>query len=96
MSAIEQFFLMISAVAGSTAVWKYLESRLKARTERRKLMLENSDTNQYREDLKKRVEEMSEQLEEANLRILKLTEEVAALRTENKYLHKEIEELKNK
>ena len=46
MSALEQFFLMITALAGSTALWKFFETRLKARAEQKKIMIENSDTNQ--------------------------------------------------
>ena len=96
MSAIEQLFLTISAIAGSTALWKFFETRLKAKIERQKEMEQNSDTSQYREALKKRVEQMSVELEEARRMILALTQEVAELRTENKYLKKEIDILKSK
>ena len=96
MSALEQFFLMITALAGSTALWKFFETRLKARAEQKKIMIENSDTNQYREDLKMRVERLQEDLEEATKKILELTTKVASLETENKFLKKEVEELKNK
>ena len=96
MGNLEQFFIMLTAVAGSTAIWKYLESRLKIRAEQRKIEMENSDGSQFREDLKKRVEELSKDLEEATEKIIQLTKKVAELETENKYLHKEIEELKNK
>ena len=58
--------------------------------------MENNDSYQYREDLKIRVEKLQEQLEEANEKILMLTEQVAKLGTENKYLRKEIDILKSK
>jgi prefoldin subunit 5 len=51
---------------------------------------------QYRDDLKNRVEKMSLALEEANARILELTQKVAELQTENRYLHREIDILKRK
>lgn len=96
MEGLEQFFIMLTALAGSTAVWKFFESRMKMKAQQKKDEYENSDNTQYKEDLKKRVEEMSVALEEANQKILKLTEEVAELRTENKYLQKEIDILKSK
>lgn len=96
MNNYEQIFIMIGAVAGSTALWKFFETRMKLKTEQRKEDLMNSDSHQYRLDLQRRVEEMSEALEEANSKILKLTEEVAQLRTENKYLQKEIDILKSR
>ena len=96
MNNTEQIFLTISAIVGSTALWKFFETRLKVRTERQKEQEQNSDSSQYREDLKQRVEQMSKELEEARQMILVLTEEVAALRTENKYLQKEIDILKSK
>jgi len=96
MEGLEQFFIMLTALAGSTAVWKFFESRMKMKAQQKKEEYDNSDNTQYKEDLKKRVEEMSVALEEANQKILKLTEEVAELRTENKYLQKEIDILKSK
>jgi len=96
MSNLEQLFIMLSAVAGSTALWKYFETRLKTRAEQRKLAMENSDGSLYREDLKMRVERLQADLEEATESIIQLTKKVAELETENKYLKKEIEDLKSK
>lgn len=96
MNNLEQLFVMLTAVAGSTALWKFFETRLKARMDRQKEKEQNSDSSQYREDLKARVEKMSQDLEEAQAKILQLTEEVAELRVENTYLKKEIERLKDK
>lgn len=96
MGNLEQFFVMLTAVAGSTALWKFFETRLKMKTDRQKEKEQNSDSSQYRQDLKARVEKMSQDLEEAQEKILQLTEEVAALRVENTYLKKEIERLKDK
>ena len=96
MNNLEQFFILLTAVASSTAIWKFLEAKLKMKAEQRKQNMENSDSTQYRADLQKRVEEMSQALEEANQKILQLTEEVAELRTENKYLQREIDILKSR
>ena len=96
MNNLEQLFVMLTAVAGSTALWKFFETRLKARMDRQKEREENSDNSQYRNDLKARVEQMSIELKEAQDKILALTEEVAELRVENTYFKKEIERLKDK
>ena len=96
MTNFEQLFVMLTAVAGSTALWKFFETRLKIKSERQKEIEDNSDSAQYRNDLKARVEKLSQDLELANQQIKELIEEVAILKTENKFLHKEIERLKNK
>ena len=96
MSAIEQLFLTITAIAGSTALWKFFETRLKTRAEQKKLEMTNSDGTLYREDLKMRIERLQADLEEATESIIQLTKKVAELETENKFLKKEIEDLKNK
>ena len=69
--------------------------------ELKKEEIENNDGNQYRDDLKKRVTKMEELLadsakEKDELRslVLKLTEEVASLRTKVEFLEKENEILK--
>jgi peptidoglycan hydrolase CwlO-like protein len=96
MDSLEQIFITIGAVAGSAGLWKFFESRMKLKAEMRKSDMDNSDSIQYREDLKERVEKMSQQLEEANQKILALTQKVAELETENKYLIREIDILKRK
>ena len=60
---------------------------------RRELKEENPET-MFREDLLKRVNEMSASLEEAQAKILSLTQKVAELETENKFLVREIDILK--
>jgi len=96
MSIVEQLFITLTAVAGSTALWGYFGQRLKAKAEQRKLEMENSDGSLYREDMRMRIEQLQKDLEEATDSILALTKKVAELETENKFLKKEIEELKNK
>jgi regulator of replication initiation timing len=69
---------------------------LKLKAEQRKDDIQNNDGVQYRDDLKNRVEKMSLALEEANAKILELTQKVAELETENRYLHREIDILKRR
>jgi predicted phage gp36 major capsid-like protein len=89
-----EIILAVVTVLGSGAAFKYYESRAKIKSEER-LASKPEDVNTlYRDDLKKRVEEMSLALEKANAEILQLTEKVAQLETENKYLHREIDILK--
>lgn len=96
MTNLEQLFVMLGGVAGSTALWKFFETRLKIRTEQKQKMMDSSDSSLYRDDMKARIEKMSLDLEEANDKILALIEEVSILKTENKFLKREIERLKEK
>ena len=96
MSVVEQMFLMITAIAGSTAIWKYFETRLKTRAEQKRMMIKEGDGAQYRADLQLRVEKLQKDLEEATQQIIELTKKVAELETENKFLKQDIEDLKGK
>lgn len=96
MNSTEQILIIIGTIAGSTGLWKFFEARLKVKAEQRKSDIQNNDGAQYRDDLKNRVEKMSLALEEANAKILELTQKVAELETENKYLHREIDILKRR
>ena len=96
MNSTEQILITLGTIAGSAGIWKFFEARLKLKAEQRKDELQNNDGVQYRDDLKNRVEKMSVALEEASAKILELTQKVAELETENKYLHREIDILKRK
>ena len=96
MTNLEQLFVLLGGIAGSTALWKFAETRLKIRTEQKQKMMDGSDSSLYRDDMKARIEKMSLDLEEANDKILALIEEVSILKTENKFLKREIERLKEK
>lgn len=96
MSSAEQILITIGTIAGSAGLWKFFEARLKMKAEQRKDEIQNNDGVQYRDDLKNRVEKMSMALEEANAKILELTQKVAELETENRYLKREIDILKRK
>ena len=96
MTNLEQIFVAITAIATSGTIWKVVSERMKLKIEQRNKELENSDSTLYREDMKQRLEKMALDLEEANNKILQLIEEVSILKTENKYLKREIDRLKDK
>ena len=96
MGSAEQILITIGTIAGSAGLWKFFEARLKMKAEQRKDEIQNNDGVQYRDDLKNRVEKMSMALEEASAKILELTQKVAELETENRYLKREIDILKRK
>ena len=97
-----QIIVTIIGVLGSASIWKYMEARLKARNENKKLDIENNDGVQYRDDLKHRVRNLeallaqsSDEKDELREKVLKLTEEVSALRIKVEFLEKENQRLKN-
>lgn len=103
MDNYTQIIITIVTVLGSASIWKYLEARLKVKSEEKKTKVENNDGIQYRDDLKNRVRNLEALLaqsaqEKDELRdlVLKLTEEVSALRIKVEYLEKENDRLKNK
>lgn len=103
MDSTVQIIVTIIGVLGSASIWKYLEARLKAKSESDKLNIENNDGVQYRDDLKNRVRNLESLLatngqEKDDLReqVLALTAEVHALRVKVDFLEKENERLKNK
>jgi predicted nuclease with TOPRIM domain len=95
-----ELIIAVVTILGSGAAFKFYENLIKAKkAEARELRQERREENpetMFREDLLKRVEEMSAALESANAKILGLTQKVAELETENKYLQREIDILKRK
>ena len=91
-----QIVLAVVTLLGSAGIWKYAEARLRVKAELKKEEKSESDTVLYRDDLKKRVEEMDVALKEANKELLALTQKVAKLETENTFLRREIDILKSK
>ena len=96
----QELIIAVATILGSGAAFKFYEYSIKtkrdaARELRQERRAENPET-MFRDDLKKRVEEMSAALDSANLKILELTQKVAELETENRYLHREIDILKRK
>lgn len=98
-----QIVITVVGVLGSGAIWKYMEARLKAKTDQKKTEIENSDGVQYRDDLKDRVRNMesllarsADEKDELREQVLQLTAEVHALRVKVDFLTKENERLKNK
>jgi len=102
MEQYTQIIITIVGVLGSASIWKYLEARLKASSENKKVELQNNDGVQYRNDLKNRVINLeallaNSSIEKDTLRdqVLELVGEVNALRVKVEYLEKENERLKN-
>ena len=98
-----QIVITIVGVLGSASIWKYLESRLKAKVDLKKSEIQNNDGVQYRDDLKSRVRNLetllatsSDEKDELRNQILTLTAEVNALRVKVEFLAKENEILKSK
>lgn len=103
MDNFGQIAITAIGVLGSASIWKYFESRLKVKAEQRKNQRENSDTNQYRDDLKNRVKNLesllaqsSDEKEIMRKQILDLTAEVHELRVKVEFLSKENQRLANK
>lgn len=103
MDSYVQIIVTIVGVLGSASIWKYLEARLKAKSEDKKLHIENSDGVQYRDDLKHRVRNLeallaqsSDDKDELRNQVLSLTAEVNALRVKVEFLEKENEILKSR
>lgn len=95
MDNITQIIITLATVLGSAGIWKFFEARLKVKADEKKTELENNDGIQYRDDLKARVMRLEDLLVESNEKVLALTAEVHALRTEVLFLTKENERLRN-
>lgn len=94
----KELIIAVVTILGSGAAFKFYESFIKSKKEEaRELRQEKREDNpeaMFRDDLLKRVNEMSTSLETAQSEILRLTQKVAELETENKYLQREIDILK--
>jgi len=96
----KELIIAVVTILGSGAAFKFYENVIKnkkeAARELRQEQREDNPETMFREDLLKRVEEMSIALETAQGKILGLTQKVAELETENKYLQREIDILKRR
>lgn len=96
----KELIIAVVTILGSGAAFKFYENVIKVKREAarelRQEQREESPETMFRDDLLKRVNEMSIALEAANAKILGLTQKVAELETENKYLHREIDILKRR
>jgi predicted nuclease with TOPRIM domain len=94
----KELIIAVVTILGSGAAFKFYESFIKTKKEEaRELRQERREENpeaMFRDDLLKRVNEMSTSLENAQSEILRLTQKVAELETENRYLQREIDILK--
>jgi predicted nuclease with TOPRIM domain len=98
-----QILVTIIGVLGSASIWKFLEARMKMKSQERNEATKNDDGMQYRDDLKNRVcnlEAMlarsSDEKDELRDKVLLLTGEVEALKVKVEFLSKENDRLKNK
>jgi uncharacterized protein HemX len=103
MDNITQVIITLATVLGSAGIWKFAETRLKLKAENKDKENANNDTVQYRDDLKNRVRNLesllaqsAQEKDDMRDKILKLTEEVSALRMKVEFLEKENERLKMK
>lgn len=94
----KELIIAVVTILGSGAAFKFYENIIRNRREaERELRQERREENpeaMFRDDLLKRVNEMSDSLETAQSEILRLTQKVAELETENRYLQREIDILK--
>lgn len=96
----KELIIALVTILGSGAAFKFYEIVIKTKKEaarelRQEERAENPET-MFRDDLLKRVNEMSAALDAAQVKILSLTQKVAELETENRYLQREIDILKRK
>jgi len=91
---MEQQGIIIAIITALTsgAAWKFWEQKMKARQEEKEL--DRKEDFAYRDDLKARVQRLEELLTESNEKVLELTAEVHALRTEVGFLKKENDRLR--
>lgn len=79
---------------GSAGAWRYYEVKLKTKAaedqEGRK------DETMFRDDLRARVKKLEDLLTESNEKVIELTAEVHALRTEVQFLRQENDRLKHR
>ena len=101
MDSVTEIVTIVGGVLGTAGLWKFAEARMKIKAEQKKDEEKNNDGIQYRDDLKRRVSKLEELLvesakekDELRQSVLKLTEEVSALRTKVEFLEKENERLK--
>ena len=94
----KELIIAVVTILGSGAAFKFYESFIQTRRESarelRKEQREDNPETMFREDLLKRVNEMSVALD--SLMNFVVDTKVAELETENKYLQREIDILKRK
>lgn len=98
-SAAETVVITLITALGSTAAWRYYERWLTIKTNEKKQ--EDQQTHLYRDDLRERVAVLESKLEESYkerndlmVKIIKLSESLAAMKVEIEFLRKENEKLR--
>lgn len=89
----------VGTVLGSSAIWKYLESKEKAKEKTAEI--ERKEENLFRDDLRERVAILETKLERADQEkhdlqreMIRLVEKIAALSVEVEFLRRENSELR--
>lgn len=89
----------VGTVLGSSAIWKYLETRSKAKEKTAEI--ERKEENLFRDDLRERVAILETKLERADQEkhdlqreMIRLVEKIAALSVEVEFLRRENSELR--
>ena len=98
-SAAETVVITLITALGSTAAWRYYERWLTIKANEKKE--EDQQTHLYRDDLRERVAVLESKLEESYkerndlmVKIIKLSESLAAMKVEIEFLRKENEKLR--
>ena len=91
---MEQQGIVIAIITALTsgAAWKFWEQKMKAKQQEKEI--DRREDFAYRDDLKARVQRLEELLTESNTKVLELTAEVHALRTEVGFLKRENDRLR--
>ena len=93
---MDQQGIIIAVITALTsgAAWKFWEGRMKVKQEEKEM--NRQEDFAYRDDLKDRVKRLEDLLTESNEKVIELTAEVHALRTEVQFLRRENDRLKDR
>jgi len=98
-NSVETIVITLVTALGSTAAWRYYERWLTIRAKEKKE--EEQQVHLYRDDLRERVAVLESKLEESYkernelmVKIIKLSESLAAMKVEIEFLRKENEKLR--
>jgi uncharacterized protein HemX len=93
---MDQQGIIIAVITALTsgAAWKFWEGRMKVKQQEKEM--NRQEDFAYRDDLKDRVKRLEDLLTESNEKVIELTAEVHALRTEVQFLRRENDRLKDR
>jgi len=93
---MDQQGIIIAVITALTsgAAWKFWEGKMKVKQQEKEM--NRQEDFAYRDDLKDRVKRLEDLLTESNEKVIELTAEVHALRTEVQFLRRENDRLKDR